>query len=117
MTPADVVAAFESYTAERASAGVMLARAVTGISLTGRTVHVIVDPAVVGMDTVMFQSLNVFDNLAEFMGVPIAFNNDQGERLRSLVDAVATALPDGTDLGRLTTGEIYQIGTGQPWHP
>jgi len=116
-TQADVIVAFQDYAAERADAGVMLAKAVTGIGLVDRVVCVTFDPAVVSMDTAMLQSLNVFDNLAEFMGVPIAFNNDQGERLRPLVDAVATALPDGTNLGTLTTAEIYQIGTGQPWHP
>ncbi|MDR0417680.1 MAG: PDDEXK nuclease domain-containing protein [Propionibacteriaceae bacterium] len=116
-TPADVVAAFQEYVAERADAGVMLAKAVTSISLAERVVHVTFDPAAVSMDADMFQSLNVFDNLAEVVGVPIAFKNDQGERLRPLVDAVATAMPDGTDLGTLATGEIYQIGTGESWHP
>ena len=91
----------------------MIAKAVTDISFTDRVIRVTFDPSSIGLDTASFESANPFDNLAEFVGTPIAFNDDVGIRLRPAIDAVQTFLPDGTSLGEMTAAEIHTMGTGE----
>jgi len=113
VTDAEVVAAFQAYIDERAGAGVVIAKAVTDVSFTNRVVRVTFDPAAAGIDQATFDTINPFDNLAEFAGDPIMFDNDQGNRLRPAIDAVETVRADGTPLGTMTTAELYKAGTGE----
>lgn len=87
----------------------MLARAVKSITFKNRVVTVVFDPKRVGLSVSDFQSLNSFDNLAEFAGTPLEFDDEQGIRLRPAIDRVVTELPNGTSLGSMTTAEIYVV--------
>jgi len=113
-TDADVIAAFQDYITERANNGVIVAKAVTNITFTNRIVTVTFDPSKVKLSLADFKSINPFDNLAEFAGIPISFADDEGARLRPAIDVVATVLPDGTSLGSMTTAQLYEAGTGEP---
>ncbi|UOE45251.1 hypothetical protein [Agromyces larvae] len=111
-TNEEVVSAFQGYLSERASAGVVIAKAVSSVTFDAGVVRVVFDPALAGLDTVTFQSLSPFDNLAEFAGTPIAFADDEVQHLRTAVTSVETLLVDGASLGTLTSAELYKIGTG-----
>ncbi len=112
-TGPEVEAAFTAYLDERASAGVLIAQAVQSVTFDGGTVRVIFSPQAAGIDLDLFLTVNPFDNLAEFAGTPMAFANDEGARLRTVVERVTTELSDGTQLGTLTAAEIYEMGTGE----
>ena len=112
-TPAEVEAAFTAYLDQRASSGVLIAKAVQSVVFENGTLRVTFDPEAAGIDRELFLSVNPFDNMAEFVGTPIAFANEEGARLRTVVERVSTQLSDGTDLGSLTAAEIYEIGTGE----
>lgn len=115
-TPAtddEVVAAFRDYLNERASSGVVIAKAVSDITFSDGVVRVTFDPALVGIDRDTFSSISPFQNLAEFVGTPIAFDDDLGKRIRPLVGSVETVFVDGTSAGTLTAQEIYKMGTGK----
>ena len=109
----EIVGAFRDYISERAAAGVLLAQVVSGVVYNKRMVQVTFDPASKGIDTEVLLGVSPFSNLAEFAGTPIAFNDSLGKRLRPEIDAVETFLADGTNLGRLSTAELYQMGTGE----
>ncbi|MGN0095947.1 MAG: hypothetical protein ACI38U_07785 [Corynebacterium sp.] len=51
-------------------------------------------------------------DLTDVAGSPIAFNDDQGERLRPAVDRVDVVDQDGNSLGSATTEEIHERATG-----
>lgn len=106
ITPDEVREAFSEYLKERAESRVLLAQTVTDITVENRVVTITFDPD----ETLL--SLNPFENLAEFPGAVIAFRNEECARIRAGVDAIATQLPDGTSLGRMTAAEIYKHGTG-----
>jgi hypothetical protein len=109
VTDAEVVAAFQSYVDERAAAGVVIAQAVTDVSFSDRVLRVTFDPAAKGIDQALFDQVNVFDNLGDFMSTPIAFNNDLGIRLRPAIDSIETMRADGTPLGTRTTAEVIEL--------
>jgi len=112
VTSAEVIAVLEDYLTEHADSGVLAAQIVSDMSFSNRTVRVTFDPAIKGFDVGLFESVNPFSNLAEFVGEPIAFNDGVGRRLRSAIDSIETILADGTSLGKLTTAELYRMGTG-----
>ncbi len=64
----------------------------------------------------MFE-LSPVDNPAEFVGAPIAFNDQEGVYLRQVVTSVNTVHANGTNLGSLTTAEIYENSTGEEYAP
>ena len=109
VTDAEMVAAFQSFAAERATAGVVLGKAVMTVTYSDRVVRVTFDPAAAGIDRAMFDGVNNFPNLASFMATPVAFNNDIGNRLRPAIDAIETVRPDGESLGTFTRAQILQL--------
>jgi len=113
VTNADVIAAFQGFINDRASAGVVIAKAATNVSFSNRVVTVTVDPSKVGLTLSDFQSINPFDNLAEFYGDPIMFDDETGTRLRPAIDSASVVLPDGTNMGSATTAQLYNWGTGK----
>ncbi|MBS3180687.1 hypothetical protein [Leucobacter manosquensis] len=106
ITPEEVREAFAAFLKERADAGVLIAQAVTDITVTHRVVRITFDL------NESLMSINPFENLAQFAGQPIAFRNEECARVRAGVDSVDTQLPDGTSLGALTAAEIYKLGAG-----
>lgn len=109
----DVVSEFEAFINERSNAGVVIAQTVTDVSYEDGTVAIVFDPAAAGIDRDTFDSINPFDNLAEFAGVPIAFDDEIGNRLRQIVTGVQTSFVDGTDAGYLSSAELYRMGAGR----
>lgn len=109
VTDEEVVAAFKSFAAERAAAGVVLGKAVSTVTYSDRIVRVTFDPAAAGIDREMFDRVNNFPNPASFMATPVAFNNDIGNRLRPAIDSIETVRPDGESLGSFTHAEILQL--------
>ena len=78
---------------------------------------VIFDPPSAGASSEAFLAANPFDTLAEFVGTPIAFANEDGRRLRSRVENVHVAFADGRSLGTMTAADLYRNGTGGEWAP
>lgn len=109
----EVIAAFSAFLAERASAGVAAAKAVSSVRMDSRTLTVEFDHEVAGFGREALVDALPFENWAEFVGVPIAFDNSEGNRLRSAVESVATRLADGQDMGSLTAAELFKKGTGR----
>lgn len=112
----EVVDLIKNYIAERAAADVTIAKAVTNVSLSDRVLRVTFDPAKVGMGQEEFDSINPFNNpydksesLADFVTSPMAFNTDEGERLRQAIDKTETKYADGTPDGSRTTAEIIKL--------
>jgi hypothetical protein len=116
-TDAEVIAAFEEYLDERASSGVRIAEAVESVTFSDGILRVVFNPARAGLSDELFADINPFDNLAEFPGTILSSDNDEGRHLRTAVAGIETFHVDGTDLGSLTTAEIYKMGTGKEWVP
>lgn len=116
VTDAEVVNAFRKYLDERATAGVVIAQAVTDVSFSNRVVRVTFDPAAAGIDRATFDQINPYnnpydpsENLADFVSTVIAFNDNLGIRLRPAIDRIETVRADGTPLGTRTTAEIIEL--------
>ncbi|MBD3689127.1 hypothetical protein H8R18_06210 [Nanchangia anserum] len=102
--------------AQRAYAvdGVTLTKAVTDVRIENDVVTVVFDPASVHADRETWDTMiNVFDNLAEWTGAPIAFTNDESKALRMAAETVDAVYTDGSSGGSLTKAEIYRMGTGK----
>lgn len=112
-TAHEIESAFKDFLAERAAAGVGLARSVASIRYEHRTVSIILDPAIAGVTTAALRDTSAFENVADFMGAVIAFDDELGLRLRPHVDQVVTRLADGTDLGSRTSAELHRAATGR----
>jgi hypothetical protein len=111
----EVLAVFKEYFAERAASGVLAAQVASDIKFDKRKLCVTFDPAKMGIDPIVFESINPFKNLAEFIGIPISFKNSIGRRLRPAIDSVEALSAEGTTLDKLTTAELYSIGTGEEY--
>jgi hypothetical protein len=109
VTDAEVVDAFRTFLDQRAASGVLIARAVTDLSFSHRVLRATFDPAAAGLDQATFDRINPFENLADFVSSPLAFNTDLGIRLRPAIDTVETVRADGTPLGSRTTAEIIAM--------
>ena len=110
-------AEIQAYVDERAAAGVVIAQTVTSITCADGVVTAIFDPGSISMDQETFDYLNAFSNLADFIGNPLAFDNDQGQRLRTRVTRVDTVMANGSSAGSMTAAEIYKNGTGKDLEP
>lgn len=113
----EVIDAFARYINERVTNDVLSAQAVVSISFDGTTVMVVFDPSTVRASNGAFLAVNPFDTLAEFVGIPISFADEEGRRLRSRVEKIHVALADGRDLGTMSAAALYRKGTRQEWEP
>lgn len=110
VTDAEVVAAFQAFFAERAAAGVVLAKTVSNVSYSDRVVRITFDPAVAGIDQASFDSvLAGWDNLANFAATPVAFNDEIGNRLRPVIASIETFAADGNSLGAYSAAQILAL--------
>ena len=109
VTDAEVLAAFNDFFAERAAAGVMLGKAVTGVTFEDGLVRVTFDPAAASVTQADFDAFNPFDNLASFAATPIAFNNEVGNRVRPAVEYIDTVRADGVPLGTFSRTDILAL--------
>lgn len=113
ITDEEACAEFQAFVDERAAAGVMIAKTVTSITCADGVVTAVFDPASTGMDQATFDTINAFPNLAKFIGSPMSFSDEQGDRLRTRVTRVDTIMADGTPAGSMTAAELYKVGTGK----
>jgi hypothetical protein len=85
VTDAEVLAAFKSYFAERASNGVMWGKAASTVTFENRVVR------------------------ATFVATPIAFNDQVGNRLRPSIGSIQAVRVDGTLLGTIDAAGILAL--------
>lgn len=112
----EVVAAFRDHIDERSNSGVLLASAVSDVSFQDGTVIITFDPTGQGLNSNQWDvAVSVFDNVAEFVGSPVMFSDDEGKRLRTVVEQVVAVFSDGSSLGSLSKAELYQLGTGEAY--
>jgi hypothetical protein len=109
VTDAEVVAAFKSYFAERASNGVMWGKAASTVTFQNRVVRVTFDPAAAGVDQATFDSLAADFNFPSFVATPVAFNDQVGNRLRPSIDSIEAVRVDGTSLGTIDAAGILAL--------
>ena len=108
-TDAEVVDAFQTYINERVAAGVVVATTVTDVSFSDRVLRVTFEPAAVGMDDARFESIKLFENLADFVSRAILSSSDRDVRVRTAVDSIETVRADGTPLGTMTIAELVEM--------
>lgn len=72
------------------------------------TVIVVFDPSTVRASNGALLAVNPFDTLAEFVGMPISFADEEERRLRTRVENVHVALADGRDLGTVSVADLYR---------
>lgn len=113
----EVLEAFNLYVRERARAGVLYAEAVSSLMFDGSTLLATFNPAAAGAEEDTFLAVNPFDSLAEFIGTPVAFADDEGQRFRRRVSTISAALRSGRDLGSVPVSSLYRAGTGCEWEP
>lgn len=111
-TDDEVRGAFAAFLKDRADNRVLLAKS-ADVSFEDGVVTVVFYPAAAVPDPAVLMELSPYENHAQFAGMPIVFENEEGRWLRQVVKRVETRLADGTDLGSLTAAQLYKIGTGQ----
>lgn len=109
VTDEEVLDAFKSFFDERASSGVVLAKSVSSITFLDGVLRVTFDPATAGIGQDLFDTANVFPNLANFVATPIAFNDEIGNRIRPVVDSIETVHADGSPLGTFSRADILSL--------
>lgn len=109
ITAEEVLSTFRSFFAEQAASNMPLAKAVTDVSFQDHVLRVTFDPAAAGVDDETFANINPFENLANYVATPIAYNDAVGNRLRPAIDAIETVKPDGISLGAYTAADILKL--------
>jgi hypothetical protein len=109
VTSAEVIAAFQSFFADRASEGSMWGKAANEVTFENGVVRVTFDPAAAGVDQATFDGLATNFAFPIFVATPIAFNDDVGNRIRPAVASIETARVDGTSLGTIDAGGILAL--------
>lgn len=110
-TDDEVVNVIRNYAAERAASGVRIAEALTQVTCSSGVVTAIFDPSATRITVELFGEINPFENLAQFVGTPIAFDDSVGQWFRQRLVRVDTQLPDGSPLGSLTAAELHELAT------
>ena len=112
-TDAQIIDAFATYAAERADAGVMVAKAVAKVEYDNGKVSVIFDPARSGAEYWALIETSAYENLADFFGAPAAFDDQDGIWLRGRASHIEVRDVDGRPLGSRSTAELNRIATGR----
>lgn len=105
----EVVTTFRDYFAQRAAAGVVIAKTVSDVSFSDGVLRVTFDPARVNLTQGQFNGINPFPNLASFAATPVAFNDATGNRIRPVVDSIVTTGNDGSPLGTFSHTDILAL--------
>lgn len=114
ITADEAVAAVRTFIDERSAAGVLAANAFTEVDLAEGVLTATWDEAAIGKEqSDRLLELNPFEDFAELIGTPLAFDNEQGRQIRQHVHRVSVIGPFG--VGGLTSHQLYKIGTG--WDP
>lgn len=107
----EAVAAVRAFVDERAEAGVMMADAFTQLELADGVLTATWSEDAIGKQkSDILLGLNPFENLAEFIGTPLAFDNEKGRQIRQHVHTVSVIGPFG--VGQISTRDLYERATG-----
>ncbi|WP_413544182.1 hypothetical protein [Citricoccus nitrophenolicus] len=111
-TDDDAAADVQAYLDEQASRGVMIAQAVTTVTVQNGALTVVFDPAKTGADQAALLDVQPDKNLARFAGVPLGWATKEAASIRSRVQRIETSTVDGTSTGTASAAEIYRLATG-----
>lgn len=109
----EIVNVIRKFTDERSESGVRIAQAVVDITCDEGVVRVVFDPAATNITETLFREINPFDNLAQFIGTPVAADDEIGRWARKSLVRIETALPDRSSLGSLTADELNSMACGK----
>lgn len=112
-TEQDALDAVRSYIQSREQANVKVASAfIDGVELANGVLTATWSQNAIGkpLSDVLLE-VNPFENLAQFVGTPLAFDNDLGRQIRQHIHTIYVVLPEA--VGSLSTAELYERATGQ----
>lgn len=109
----EIVNEFRTFLDERAVDGVVLAKLVDDITVDGDTVTITYATEHEGAHLATVISLTADNDVLHLPGTVVAFDNDEGRLVRSVIKNLRARTTDGTELGHKTTAEIYRAGTGK----
>jgi len=109
LSDTEVLDALNDFFAERAAAGVLFGKAVRDVTFAEGVVRVTFDPAAAGVSTELFDSMNPFENMAEFAATPICFADAIGNRVRPAVNSIETVRADGAPMGTYSRADILAL--------
>ena len=112
ITREEAAEAVLAYLKGRAEAGVMLAAGFTTAALTAEGELATTWDGEVTVNGPLLLELSPFENLAEFVATPLAFNNEEGQQIREHVRSVHVFGEFG--VGIESTAKAYSRGTGLP---
>lgn len=107
----EVINVVLNFAAERTAKGVKIAQAITDVTCSGGILTAVFDPARAGLTMELFGEIHAFENLAQFVGTPVAFNDAVGQWFRQRLVRIDTQLADGSPLGSLTAAELHALAT------
>lgn len=111
ITATEAVQRVRAFVAERAAAGVLMADAFTQVELSDGVLTGTWSENAIGKEkSDILIGLNPFENLATWLGTPLAFDNEEGRQIRQHVHTVTVIGPFG--VGGLSTRELYERATG-----
>lgn len=111
ITAEQAVEEVRKYIAERAGAGVQIAHAFDELELTDHVLTAAWNEDKIGAaKSQVLLRVNPYENLARFIGVPLAFDNELGRQIRQHVREVSVMGPFG--VGTLSSQELYEGATG-----
>lgn len=100
-----------AFVAERSAAKVLMADAFTEIDLSDGILTASWSEEAIGKEkSDILLELNPFENLAAWLGTPLAFDNEQGRQIRQHVHTVSVVGPFG--VGTMSTRALYERATG-----
>lgn len=109
----EIVRTFRTFLDERAADGVVLAKLVDEITVNGDTVTITYATEHDGAQLAAVISLTADNDVLHLPGTVVAFDNDEGRLVRSVIKNLRARDTNGTELGHKTTAEIYRAGTGK----
>lgn len=112
ITAEQAVEAVQAFIDERAASGVMIADAFTELGIVDGVLTATWSEAAIGKEKsdILLES-NPYDDLAEWLGTPLSFDNEEGRQIRQHVRSVSVIGPFG--VGAKSVSELYERATGK----
>ncbi len=112
VTADEAVGLVAAFLQERTEAGVMMAPALAELRFDDGVLTSVWNVDAIGQaKSDVLLEVNPFENLAQFLGSPMSFDNEEGRQIRQHVKAISVIGPFG--VGTLTSAELYERGTGE----
>lgn len=111
VTSEQAVTLVQGFIDERAASRVIMADAFTDLELIEGVLTATWSEAAIGKEkSDLLLELNPFENLAQWLGIPMSFDNEEGRQIRQHVHTVSIIGPFG--VGRMSARELYGRATG-----